>query len=233
MSSDRGDGAPAWRRVAAVALICATAASARADCEPAAWCHSFGTSEIVFLGIPRAVDGNGSCKRAFDVLESFKGDAGSQIVLGTCGGTHGFRPGVPVVVFAQRSSRDVAGVERGTWVSSECTAVMHPTLMSAEQWTDAVVALREAARPGGTGRVRVTVWSPGAAGPRRVLVEGPGVRRSLRTDADGITAWTELAAGTYTVSVLPTRRWSAPAPRTIEVMRHACRDVSFTVAPKP
>ncbi len=212
-------------------------------------CEAFGGSAAVFVGTvtditstPRRAPGEGreaewaSRTVKFSVEEAFSGVEGAeaQVSTGLGGGDCGYEfvKGVSYVVYAYR--RSGVGQRLGT---GTCTRT-RPALGASE---DLEYLRGLAGAPAG-----VTVYgvverqSAGATvgGERRaaglegmsVTVEGGGVRREARTDAQGRYSLNGLNAGTYKVRLrLPDELTTYRAEREANVADRGCAAVSFYV----
>lgn len=235
-------------------LLCAERAAACRCFAGGTPCEAYGRSSAVFLGTvlskeerkvePRRREREGENRGEyvppvtyrFAVQESFGGIEGGEVevVTGMGGGDCGYRfvQGAQYVVYAHRDPRS------GRLSTSICSR----TRPVADASEDLVFLRGLTNRTLGVtlqGGVHKADYSGSAEKPpfdKRLaglplVVEGEGLRRELKTDAEGRYQLAGLKAGTYTVKVtLPDELFTYRAEEKVTITERGCGNASFFVA---
>ncbi|MGH9941798.1 MAG: hypothetical protein ACRD9R_05480, partial [Pyrinomonadaceae bacterium] len=236
-------------------MLCAESVAACSCGGSGAPCEAYGRASAVFVGTvtsvrQRKIDSvEVERKRedaseylpalvyTFAVQDSFSGvgvgevEVGSGSGGGDCG--YEFVKGAQYVVYAYRDPRN------NLLSTSICTRTRPVTAADED-----LAFLRSlSGRAGGvtiSGAVRMSHHSAAVGAPppadKRLaglplVIEGEGVRRELRTDADGRYEVTGLKAGTYTIKVaLPDELFTYRAEEKVTLTERGCGNASFYVA---
>jgi protocatechuate 3,4-dioxygenase beta subunit len=237
-----------FRAIALAMLLCPIAARATSCIGPITVCSSYAASAVVFRGrvldvnwdakqpvestypdgsTVQLVSGPASAHVRFAVEETFRGDAGSEIVIAAGGWGPSFEKGKEYLVFAFSNS---ASKELSASVCSNTHQLTEPTDDSDLAWLRAYPSSDGSGFLFGQffmrGSDQMTLAESQMPAPVAVRITGNGfdktifpVHEKYRVDA--------LAAGTYTVAAVVPAGVVTDKPHEVKLAPRSCAEVDW------